>query len=237
MRNKLFLKLIGAISGLTGFMILFYVFYPIVAYELAAQIKFKNYLLPVPASEKYVYAGDEAPDYTKAENWFPASLDKYRSTLGASSTSVKYYTITINSLGIKNATVSVGGEDLNDSLIQYPGTALPGKVGNTVIFGHSVLPQFFNPKDYLTIFSTLPKISKGDAIQIDYDGISYDYEVGDIFEVSPDDIEVLSQDGRDPYVTLVTCVPPGHPLRPKRLIVRAKLVPTNERKVYDLSGN
>lgn len=128
-------------------------------------------------------------------------------------------------LNIEKATVSIGGEDLSQSLIQYPGTALPGKIGNAVVFGHSILPQFYNPKNYMSIFSTIDKLEEGDDIKIAYDGVSYTYEVSNIFEVLPTDIRILEQNTDDSYLTLVTCSPPGNPLRPKRLIVRARIVP------------
>jgi sortase A len=131
-------------------------------------------------------------------------------------------------LGIKKATIAIGGEDLSESLIQYPGTALPGKNGNAVIFGHSILPQFYDPEDYLSIFSTLPTLDEGDEIQLDYDGVVYKYIVENMFEVLPSDIEVLEQDRSDSFLTLVTCVPPGHPLKPKRLVVRARIVPIEQ---------
>jgi sortase A len=90
------------------------------------------------------------------------------------------------------------------------------------------LPQFYNPEDYLAIFSTLPTLNKGDLIEINYDGISYEYEVEDMFEVLPTDIQVLEQNSGDSFLTLVTCVPPGHPLKPKRLIVRARILPLGQ---------
>jgi len=121
--------------------------------------------------------------------------------------------------------VAVGGEDLAKSLIQYPGTALPGKIGSTVVFGHSILPQFYNPEDYMAVFSTLPTLDAGDEIYIDYDGITFKYKVESLFEILPTDTQVLDQKLDDSYLYLVTCVPPGHPLKPRRLIVRARVVP------------
>ena len=137
---------------------------------------------------------------------------------------VQYFTISVPKLKINNATVAIGGEDLDKSLV-IPRNPLPGRNGNTVIFGHSILPIFYNPKNYISIFSLLPTLTKGDEIDIDYDGISYVYKVEDMFEVLPTDIQVLDQDYSDSFVTLVTCVPPGDPSNPKRLIVRARVVP------------
>lgn len=216
MRKKL-KRVTGIASAFGGLITLVFVLLPIVSYNLVDGTRFKEYLSPVPEGD--VYAG--GVDYTKASNWF--DTDDFE--LPQDESKVRYYSLTIPKLGIKNATVAIGGEDLAKSLIQYPGTALPGKRGNAVIFGHSILPQFFNPEDYLSIFSTLPTMKKGDRIEIRYDGITFSYLVEELFEVKPTDLEILAQNITDSYVTLVTCVPPGHPLRPRRLIVRARLDP------------
>ncbi len=215
-------KWLGFLSGITGLGLLIYVFVPILLYELNSSGTAK-YLSPIPEGEVWA-ASSESVDFTKAKNWFP----DFHPADG-NKPAIEYYSLSIPSLKIESASVRIGGEDLNESLVQYPGTALPGKKGNAVVFGHSILPQFFNPKDYLTIFSTLPEIKKGDEIIINYDGITYTYRVEDKFEVLPSDIQILEQNISDSYLSLVTCVPPGHPLRPKRLIVRAKIVPVNSK--------
>lgn len=156
-------------------------------------------------------------DYTKASNWFPGE----KVTFAKKENENLSYLFSVPKLGIENAKVLVGMEDLKKSLIQYPGTVMPGKYGNTVIFGHSVLPQFFNPKNYVSIFSTLPALKIGDSILIEYNGIGYKYLVEQMIEVVPDDISILAQRYDDSYLTLITCVPPGTFLR--RLIVRARL--------------
>ena len=135
--------------------------------------------------------------------------------------------MSVPKLGIESATVTIGGENLAKSLIHYPGTAVPGKTGNSVIFGHSALPLFFSPTNYKTNFSTLPKLQKGDEIIVNYDGITYKYVVETKFEVLPKDIQVLEQNNYGSYISLITCVPPGDPRKPRRLVVRARLVPYN----------
>lgn len=158
-----------------------------------------------------------AGDLTKASNWFVGNP-----YLLETPSSIRYYTLSIPKLKIDRATVEIGGEDLSESLIHYKGTANPGSVGNAVIFGHSTLPQFFNPKNYLSIFSTLPNLEVNDEILIDYDGISYKFIVREKFEVKPHEVEVLRQYHDGPHLTLITCVPPGTYL--KRLVVRADLL-------------
>jgi sortase A len=94
-------------------------------------------------------------------------------------------------------------------------------LGNTVIFGHSVLPQFYNPKNYLTIFSTLYKLKQGSILLIDYDNSQYKYVVDEMYEVKPTDLSVLEQRYDQKVLTLITCSPPGTYLR--RLIIKASL--------------
>lgn len=213
--NKTYQRILAVICGILGLGILVFVLFPIIEYELNSP-GLETYLSPVPENL------GSTPDYTKASNWF----DNSKVTFGQSA--VSHYLLSIPTLGIKRATVAIGGEDLSESLIQYPGTALPGKPGNAVVFGHSVLPQFFSPTNYISIFSTLPTIKIGDDIAVDYDGVSYTYKVEDKFEVLPTDIQILQQDPSDSFLTLVTCTPPGNPFRPKRLIVRARVVPFDQ---------
>ena len=81
--------------------------------------------------------------------------------------------------------------------------------------------QLFNPKNYKSIFSTLPTLKKGDSIYIKSDGVQYRYVVYDMTVTDPDDLSPLEQQFDHAYVTLITCVPPGTYLR--RLNVKAKL--------------
>lgn len=231
MSNKFLVRILAGVSAVTGVLVLIYVFYPILSYEFGVSGRFGSYVSPVPdqrnvntrnvgSVEQVSKVSQGGVDYTRASNWFATEAES-----NFELPSVTHYNITIPKLDIENATVAIGGEDLSESLIQYPGTALPGKLGNSVIFGHSILPQFYDPEDYLAIFSTLPTLEIGDEIFARYDGVQYKYEVENMFEVSPTDIQVLEQNSSDSFLTVVTCTPPGHPLRPKRLIVRARVVP------------
>lgn len=222
MSNKAVLRIAAIVSGISGIVILIGVFYPIISYEMNYAPKYSNDLIS-PIKDKIETNVSEV-DYTQASNWFVggANKDDFRSE------NIEYYTISIPKLKIENATVAIGGENLNEHIIQYPGTALPGKRGNSALFGHSILPIFYNPDNYLSIFSLLPTLKKGDEINVNYDGVAYKYRVETMFEVLPTDIQVLDQDTTDSFLTLVTCVPPGDPRKPKRLIVRARVVPPEE---------
>jgi sortase A len=199
---------------------------PILSYQinLSPNIKQEEVISPLSSQdlrESFLLSsqvlGDKIDQSWSADikNWFPnQSFPEYGSE------TITSYKISIPKLRIVESLVKVG-VDLNKSLVHYPGTPHPGKPGNAVIFGHSVLPAFFNPKNYMTIFSTLPTLKKGEQVLVDYDGIRYVYLVESLKEVSPNDNSILAQKYDDSYLTLVTCVPPGTLLR--RLLVTAKL--------------
>lgn len=159
----------------------------------------------------------EQIDYNLINNWFPtAPLPHIKNS------KITHYTISVPKVRIQKAIVEIGGKEIKNTLIQYPGTALPGEFGNVVIFGHSILPVFYNPKDYKSIFSLLPTLEKGDQIFVDFDGIEFTYEVVSYKEVKPEEINVLEQRFDQKALSLITCVPPGTYL--KRGIVLARLV-------------
>jgi sortase A len=198
---------------------------PILQFQLEYAIKFKEVLNPV--SVKFYnhtgsVLGDSTTDYTQLNNWFvDDNSNQNKSSNLPNFNNIISYKISIPSLKVKDAVVELGSMDLKKSLIQYPQTAMPGQLGNPVIFGHSVLPQFFNPKSYLTIFATLFRLKPGDDIFIDYDKVKYKYKVDEMFEIKPTDFSVLDQRFDNRYLTLITCSPPGTFLR--RLVIRCKL--------------
>lgn len=157
-------------------------------------------------------------DYTNAQNWFPTLEGKLKQN---SEVNVASYTISIPQLSIKNAIVSTTDYDLSKHLINYPGTAIPPKSGNTVIFGHSTLPQLFNPNDYKTIFATAYTLKVGDIIQVMVMNVLYTYKIYNITVVDPSDTSIFSQNYNTSYLTLVTCTPPGTTW--KRLIIKSRI--------------
>lgn len=218
MNRQKFVKSAAMISGISGLVILVSSVWPIIEYQLTDAKSYTTMLTPLVLEKNDT--NNEKMDFTKASNWFPEA----GSQRTFEESKVAFYNISIPKLKIEDAVVAIGGEDLSKSLVQYPGTALPGKNGNAVIFGHSVLPIFYNPKNYMAIFSTLPTLKNGDEIYIKYDGVLFTYKVEEIFEIYPSDIQILEQNNSDSFVTLVTCTPPGDPRNPKRLIVRARVV-------------
>lgn len=163
-------------------------------------------------------------DYTNLANWFGGeSLPE----LSQAAVVSQEYRIDIPKLNIENAVVVQGGTDLNKSLIAYPGTALPGQFGAPVVFGHSVLRQFYNPNEknprrYNSIFSTIMTLKNGDEIFVTHDGIRYTYVVREKTEVKPTDVYILNQKYDAKRLKLVTCTPEGTYLR--RGVITAELV-------------
>lgn len=221
--KKKAIRIISLIFIIVGLTVLLFVLYPIVSFELFFTPQYSGLVSPVPSDLFRNTIADALPqalglgekDYTRASAWFPKS-----SPLKIDYT-ISSYTLDIPKLGINEAKVIVGGDDLAKSLIQYTGV-LPGNPGNPVIFGHSTLIYFYNPKSYKAIFSKLPTLKNGDEIITNVDKITYKYQVFEMKVVQPDDLSVLEQRSDDSYITLITCVPPGTYLR--RLIVRGKLV-------------
>lgn len=237
-----FKALLPTIMITVGASILISVGYPILAYELSIGRLVKRERVLSPVSESVLAEGkgllnplvgdrpiepqvlaqtpgssNQPVDYSQLNNWFDFS----RPQSPLSPSTVTHYTLSIPKLRIKDALVTIGGENLDKSLIQYGGTANPGEPGSPVIFGHSILPQFYSPNSYISIFSLIPTLRSGDQIIVNYDGITYKYVVYDYYEVLPSEIDILEQQYNRKDLTLVTCVPPGTFWR--RGIVKARL--------------
>lgn len=223
---KRIIKIISVILILAGIGILTWTIYPILSFELVYGRKFHDFIRPAPEDliNRAIIAklpsvlGAETADFTKASVWFPQAAD---TTIPSNSSNVNSYTLDIPKVGIYQALVLVGGDDLSKSLIHFTGP-MPGSPGNPVIFGHSTLLWFYNPRDYKSIFSKLPELDENDDIFINLDNITYHYKVIDMRIVTPETVSVLAQNYSESTITLVTCVPPGTYF--KRLIVRGKLV-------------
>lgn len=164
-------------------------------------------------------------DYTNLTSWFGGESEQSKSLL-SQHTEAREFIIHIPEVGVEDAVVKIGGTDLDNNLIQYPGTAEPGQYGAPVIFGHSILRQFYNPsvknsRRYMSIFSKIMTLKPGNKIHIDYDGIRYTYNVIKKVEVKPEDTYILEQEYSAKQLKLVTCVPEGTYLR--RGVVLAQL--------------
>ena len=227
--KKLTIRFLSYLSMTFGFGLLFWSTYPIFSYELSQRLsRDDSYLSPTvlsaAATSSHVLGASTAltqnlREFIQVQDWFPNRPQKYSSA--APTIPYTSYWISIPKLSIQNALVTVGGEDLSKSTVHYLPTTAPGEYGTVNIFGHSTLPQMYNVKDYKTIFTYLPNLSKGDTIVVTADNQQYEYEVFDMFVVKPDQISVLEPKYDASYITLITCVPPGTYWN--RLVVKAKL--------------
>ena len=122
-------------------------------------------------------------------------------------------------------------ELLQNGTVHYPTTAVPGKPGNSVIFGHSS-GRWWAPGDYKFIFTKLDQLEAGDKIFIDYDDQRYMYEVIEQKIILPTNLSVLDQNVNH-QLTLLTCYPVGS--NAKRLVVTAQQVLPEIKQKEDLA--
>ncbi len=114
---------------------------------------------------------------------------------------------------------------LDKGVAHYPTTALPGQKGNASFFGHSS-NNIFNPGKYKFAFVMLNELVPGDTFYINYNGVTYAYQVYDKRIVEATEISILNPvPNKEATAMLVTCDPPGTSLR--RLAVWGEQVSPN----------
>lgn len=107
--------------------------------------------------------------------------------------------------------------DLENGVVHYPNTVLPGQNGNAAYFGHSS-NNIFNKGKYKFAFVLLHTLVEGDTFYLTYNGKVYVYKVISRKIVDPSEVGVLGPvPGQKATATLITCDPPGTSLH--RLIV------------------
>jgi LPXTG-site transpeptidase (sortase) family protein len=107
--------------------------------------------------------------------------------------------------------------DLEDGVVHYPTTVLPGQTGNAAYFGHSS-NNIFNQGKYKFAFVLLHTLVKGDTFYLTYNDKVYVYKVISTAVVPPSDVSVLNPvPGQTATATLITCDPPGTSIN--RLVV------------------
>lgn len=219
---KIALRFFSIFLITSGLIVSFYTFFPLFSWQLYFSDSFaaQNLRTPIPKISTLINTAGStlSTNYLNANNWFPT----YNPKLNASKNGVEFYKVSIPSIGIANADVATNDVNLSQHMVNFTGTAIPPNNGNTVIFGHSTLPQLYDPKNYKTILANAYKIKNGDEIFVTFDKITYKYRVASITVVEPTDLSVLEQDTRDSFLTLITCTPPGTVW--KRLVIKSQLV-------------
>lgn len=221
------IRFLGLILSLIGIGTVIYIFSPLIIWQLTLAPAFAEQQLAIPIPQRTVVSPITIKDlvatsihgfsvnFDNVQNWFPS----YKMQQGAPRESS--YFLTIRKLKITNAFVSATDTDLSKHLVSLSGTAFPPDKGNTVIFGHSTLPQLFNANDYKTIFANAHTLQVEDTIETIVDNVTYTYVIYSITVVDPEDTSSLSQHYDDSYLTIITCTPPGTIW--KRLVIKSRL--------------
>lgn len=106
---------------------------------------------------------------------------------------------------------------LENGIVHYPTTEIPGQNGNAAYFGHSS-NNIFNKGKYKFAFVLLHELVPGDTFYITSATKTYVYKVVSKTIVDPTDVGVLDNvPGHSATATLITCDPPGTSLH--RLVV------------------
>ena len=218
-RDRFFYGLISAVGVFSiGFAI-----WPYFAWQLttASKLTQKIEKFPIPQAQVLSASTILANEVQVAKD--PDGFSYFTTTYKPEGTRPTEFFITIPKLEIENAKTKVDSIRFDTSLAHFPGSALPGEVGNSFITGHSVLPQFADPKNYRAIFTELSDLEIGDNVYVEISGQKLSFVVQYAKIVDPRDLSVLlpiSATGRN--LTLMTCVPPGTNL--KRLVVITSLI-------------
>jgi LPXTG-site transpeptidase (sortase) family protein len=119
--------------------------------------------------------------------------------------------------------------DLQNGVVHYPNTSLPGQTGNAAFFGHSS-NNIFNKGKYKFAFVLLHTLQQGDIFYLTYNSKVYVYKVISRTIVDPSQVGVLGPvPGQTATATLITCDPPGTSLH--------RLVVVGQQVSPDPSGN
>jgi sortase A len=214
--------------SIIGMIMVVYFSFPLISFQMYLQPVFAEQGLAAPIPKTTILTESsiksllkatadslKGVDYTDARNWFPSVQE------GATSATVTHYYLSIPKLKISNAYVSTVDNDLDHHLIQYGGTSVPPNKGTAVVFGHSTLPQLYQPGNYKTIFAYAHTLQVGDEIVLSVDDITYTYKIYNITIIDPSDTSAFAQNYDDNYLTLITCTPPGTTW--KRLLIKSRL--------------
>ncbi|MEJ0073646.1 MAG: sortase [Candidatus Saccharibacteria bacterium] len=98
---------------------------------------------------------------------------------------------------------------LDNGVVHYPSTVMPGQNGNAAFFGHSS-GNIFNNGKYKFAFTLLHDLTTGDLFYVTYNGTTYAYRIFQREVVPPTDVGVINDTaGKQATAELITCDPPG----------------------------
>ena len=217
-----FTKLLGAMLVGVGFVGISYLVW-VYAFWAKTLPSFPTNMVTEVFGARSVFAstssfGDLLPegDVLSAQT-FKLPVVQKQEVKGETSQHANDVTISIPSLNITDAQVAldVNGQDediydtvLKQSIAHLAHSAYPGELGNTFLFGHSMLP-LLTTNNYESIFTSLPQMRSGDVVFVAYGEHVYEYEITHTGVVEPTDVFIMNQPKSKYMITLMTCIPPG----------------------------
>ena len=108
---------------------------------------------------------------------------------------------------------------LDQGVIIYPGSALPGQDGEVFLSGHSSVYPWDKTR-YGQIFTLLDKLETGDIVSLVYENHQFDYRITGKQILAPKETKLILTN--KPTITLMTCWPIGTSF--ERLVVRGELI-------------
>jgi len=129
--------------------------------------------------------------------------------------------LVIPKIGVDAEIVEGNNEDIlliKEGVWRQPTGSTPTQPGNMTIAGHRF--QYL-PPNTKTLYS-LDQMKVGDTFLVYWEGKDYAYEIHSVFEVYPEQIEILRDSDIKNEITIYTCTPIY--TSEKRLVVKARMV-------------
>lgn len=190
--NSSIFKIIGAFLIFAGFVLIGFIYYPI----LIEEVRYQTHLVRPPPQEEII------PESTEFGLVIPKIGVNAKVFTPVDANNPKEY-LPVLAEGVAHA----------------EGSALPGYEGNVFIFGHSSDTPF-NITRYNALFYLISKLEPDDEIIIYFQEEEYVYKVVDKKTSPPEFVEEYLKYLTGRTLTLQTCAPPGTTIN--RLLVIAK---------------
>lgn len=147
--------------------------------------------------------------------------------LAANSVYKDYGTVVIDKIGLRAPIVLPASKNygvlksaLEQGIVHYPDSALPGQDGNVFLFGHSSSRIFETNPNY-KVFNRVQDLKSGDIILIQANGKEFRYQVSSVKIMQPNETKIYFASTK-PMLTLSTCWPIGDPKN--RTVVEAEFL-------------
>lgn len=115
-------------------------------------------------------------------------------------------------------------EELQNGVVKYPTTPIPGLEWNTLLFGHTS-QEWREHNPYGTVFYNIPDLENGDTITLIREWKLYDYKILEKTIVRPSKVDKQYQKYQnkwEDYLTIMGCYPLGR--TDKRMMITAKRI-------------